>query len=71
VLFPEPHGPITAVKVASRKVAVTPSRAVTPLEEPAYRRIAASLTAAIAAGHLPPGARVPSTRQIMAAHRPP
>jgi DNA-binding transcriptional regulator YhcF (GntR family) len=36
--------------------------------EPVYRRIAAALAADIAAGELPPGAPIPSTRQIMATH---
>ncbi|XVU29437.1 TetR/AcrR family transcriptional regulator C-terminal domain-containing protein [Actinoplanes sp. CA-054009] len=36
--------------------------------EPLYRRIAASIAARIDSGSLPPGAAVPSTRQIMATH---
>ncbi|XVV16531.1 TetR/AcrR family transcriptional regulator C-terminal domain-containing protein [Actinoplanes sp. CA-131856] len=36
--------------------------------EPQYQRIAASIAAQIRSGALPPGAAVPSTRQIMATH---
>jgi DNA-binding transcriptional regulator YhcF (GntR family) len=36
--------------------------------EPVYRRIAGELAERITAGELPPGARVPSTREIMATH---
>ncbi|MFI5490302.1 TetR/AcrR family transcriptional regulator C-terminal domain-containing protein [Micromonospora echinaurantiaca] len=36
------------------------------MEEPPYRRIAADLADRIASGELAPGARIPSTRQLMA-----
>ncbi|MEU8112374.1 TetR/AcrR family transcriptional regulator C-terminal domain-containing protein [Micromonospora sp. NPDC048947] len=36
------------------------------MEEPPYRRIAAGLADRIASGELAPGARIPSTRQLMA-----
>lgn len=39
------------------------------MHPPAYQRIAAGIAARIASGELPPGARIPSTRQIMAEHR--
>ncbi|MFF5291577.1 TetR/AcrR family transcriptional regulator C-terminal domain-containing protein [Paractinoplanes globisporus] len=35
------------------------------MDSPAYRRIAGEIAARIASGELPPGAKVPSTRQIM------
>ncbi|MEU1687862.1 TetR/AcrR family transcriptional regulator C-terminal domain-containing protein [Micromonospora sp. NPDC005707] len=38
------------------------------MEEPPYRRIAADLADRIASGELVPGARIPSTRQLMAEH---
>lgn len=38
------------------------------MEEPPYRRIAADLADRIASGELAPGARIPSTRQLMAEH---
>ena len=38
------------------------------MEVPVYRRIAAGIAERIATGELQPGAAVPSTRQIMAAH---
>src|SRR5262245_42281697 len=38
------------------------------VENAPYRLIAATLAARIAAGELPPGARIPSTRQLMADH---
>ncbi|GLL01544.1 TetR/AcrR family transcriptional regulator C-terminal domain-containing protein [Dactylosporangium matsuzakiense] len=38
------------------------------MEDAPYRRIAAAIAARIASGELPPGARIPSTRQLMAEH---
>ncbi|GIE91839.1 TetR/AcrR family transcriptional regulator C-terminal domain-containing protein [Actinoplanes regularis] len=38
------------------------------MEEPVYKRIAGELAARITSGELAPGTRIPSTRQIMAAH---
>lgn len=39
------------------------------MDGPAYRKIADEIAGRIASGELAPGARVPSTRQIMAEHR--